>query len=287
MKLPVLWKFFGLAYLISWSIFVVLYFVAGLKTGASFSYLVFFFMWGPAIAAIVCGLKFRSDWLGGISLRPRFNSFIILSFFAPLFLLTLTYYLSKGFGLEVKPYHLAVMDEENVIGTGGYYFLFGFMYLFVGLFNGLFSISEELGFRGFALSEALPEFGFWRTSLIIGVMWGFWHAPLVMTGYNYPGEPIAGVFMIVLVTLSITPLINYLTLKSRSVWAACFFHGAFNFVAGISVLMAGAGVFPYMGMIGIVGVFIGCAISLLLFVFRKKEISGLTHQALLASNDFR
>lgn len=51
-----------------------------------------------------------------------------------------------------------------------------------------FMLGEELGWRGFQFEET-KLLGFWRSSLLIGVLWGLWHAPVIMMGYNYSGEP--------------------------------------------------------------------------------------------------
>ncbi|MFT4221314.1 MAG: CPBP family intramembrane metalloprotease [Microbacterium sp.] len=46
------------------------------------------------------------------------------------------------------------------------------------------AFGEELGWRGF-LTTALAPLGFWRSALVSGVLWGVWHAPIILLGYNY------------------------------------------------------------------------------------------------------
>ncbi|MFW6136657.1 MAG: CPBP family intramembrane glutamic endopeptidase, partial [Candidatus Aminicenantaceae bacterium] len=62
--------------------------------------------------------------------------------------------------------------------------------------NAVAAFGEELGWRGF-LQKEFSGFGFRKASFLIGVIWGIWHASLILLGHNYPHTPIAGVFMMV------------------------------------------------------------------------------------------
>ena len=53
--------------------------------------------------------------------------------------------------------------------------------------------------EGFLLVRLLP-LGRWRAALIYGALWGLWHAPIIVGGYNYPGYPVLGVIMMCALT---------------------------------------------------------------------------------------
>ena len=36
-----------------------------------------------------------------------------------------------------------------------------------------------------------------RALLVTGVIWGIWHAPVILMGYNYPTQPVLGVLLMV------------------------------------------------------------------------------------------
>jgi hypothetical protein len=117
--------------------------------------------------------------------------------------------------------------------------------LLVGLLGGVVAgftinlpimLGEELGWRGFLFEETKP-LGFWRASLLIGVLWGLWHAPVILVGHNYPGQGFAGIGMMVLLCLPLSVLMNYVRVKTRSVWGPAVLHGIFNASAPVTVLL--------------------------------------------------
>lgn len=118
--------------------------------------------------------------------------------------------------------------------------------------NALAAFGEELGWRGFLLRE-FNALGFARASLFIGIIWGVWHAPLILQGHNYPQHPVAGVFLMILFCLLLTPLINFITLKARSVIAAAVWHGTLNGTAGIGIMMVSGGSDLTIGITGAAG----------------------------------
>lgn len=101
--------------------------------------------------------------------------------------------------------------------------------------NAAMAFGEELGWRGYLLWELAP-LGFWRASLLIGAVWGLWHAPVIVEGYNYPSFPLVGVAVMTVATMAFSMLYTYLVIKARSVGAAVFFHGVFNASGGLVVV---------------------------------------------------
>ena len=102
-------------------------------------------------------------------------------------------------------------------------------------------LGEELGWRGWLLPRLMP-LGALPAILITGVIWGVWHAPLVLLGYNYPDAPgWLGVLAMVVMCTLIGAIFGWLRLRSVSVWPAALAHAALNGAAGTpSVLFAEA-----------------------------------------------
>jgi uncharacterized protein len=144
------------------------------------------------------------------------------------------------------------------------------------LFNVLFAIGEELGWRGFLLPQLEP-LGMWRAIFVSNLIWGVWHAPAIAQGHNYPGYPVLGIFMMVVTCLLLGTIFSWLYWQTRSPWAPALGHGALNATAGLPVLFLtdlnitiGGTVTSAIGWIGM-ALFIGWLVwSRRLPVFRQQ-----------------
>ena len=103
------------------------------------------------------------------------------------------------------------------------------------LINILFAFGEELGWRGFLLPKLMP-LGQWKAIIISNVIWGLWHAPAIVQGHNYPGYPVWGVLMMVVLTVLLGIILSWLYLNTRSPWAPALAHGSVNAVASLSLM---------------------------------------------------
>ncbi len=132
--------------------------------------------------------------------------------------------------------------------------------------NAVAAFGEELGWRGFLLKQ-FKGMKFMKASLIIGFIWGIWHAPLILMGHNYPQHPEIGVGMMTLLCMFLSPILVYLTLKANSVIAAAIVHGTMNAVAGISIMMISGGNDLTAGITGIAGFITLVIFTLCLFLY--------------------
>ena len=109
--------------------------------------------------------------------------------------------------------------------------------LFVGPFLGLVvAFGEEYGWRGY-LQHELIKMGRVRGVGLLGVIWGIWHAPIILMGYNYPGHPVLGVLLMTLYTVGLGYFLSYAVLKSGSVLLAAFLHALNNQTLGYFTLL--------------------------------------------------
>lgn len=134
--------------------------------------------------------------------------------------------------------------------------------------NAIAAFGEELGWRGY-LQQKLEFLGFWRMSAIIGVIWGLWHLPLVIHGYNYPQHPLLGVLMMTVFTTLLSPIISFIRIRSKSVIATSILHGTMNGVSGAAVLMIGGGNDLTVGVTGLAGFIVLLLIDIAIFVFAR------------------
>ncbi|HEU5348257.1 MAG TPA: CPBP family intramembrane glutamic endopeptidase [Ktedonobacterales bacterium] len=121
--------------------------------------------------------------------------------------------------------------------------------------NMIFTFGEEFGWRGYLLPRLAPLGGL-RAAVLTGVVWGLWHAPLiVVTSYNFPGHPWLGAGEMVLVTVALSVVYAWLRFRSGSVWPSTLAHAAANAQSGIALLvLAPLGdslLRPPLGLIGL------------------------------------
>jgi membrane protease YdiL (CAAX protease family) len=123
----------------------------------------------------------------------------------------------------------------------------------LGLLVTVAALGEEIGWRGFLL-PALRPLGTGKALVLSGLVWGPWHTPLVLLGYNYGTTSPTGVIMMTVTTILMGVLFGWLRLRSGSVFPSAFAHGALN-ASGGTLLAAfvppAAGVAPsVLGWVG-------------------------------------
>jgi membrane protease YdiL (CAAX protease family) len=85
------------------------------------------------------------------------------------------------------------------------------------------AFGEEYGWRGFLQSELL-KMGRVRGVLLVGVIWGVWHWPLILMGFSYPGYPLLGLLLTVLFLVGFAVVLGYAVLRSGSILLAAYLH---------------------------------------------------------------
>ena len=144
--------------------------------------------------------------------------------------------------------------------------------LFAGItINALFAFGEEYGWRNY-LVDALRGKKFWTAALFIGMVWGIWHFPLIMSGHNYPNEPYWGVLLMVVMCILLGVIELYFVLKTKSMIIAAIMHGTFNALAGLVIYFVQGGNDFLNGMTGLAG-FITMAITIICLWIYDKYIS--------------
>lgn len=253
-----------------------------------------FFMSGPAVAAFVLqrnvygdspaeyGLRFSGfSWrwlLGG-------TSAIFLTFVA-LFLATV--YVGgellhiEGFGrLEFSEEALKqnfIRLTEGKIDLKDEALPFSpVALLVVSVFGGLLSgftlnlpimLGEEYGWRGLLFKETKPM-GFIGSAVLTGFLWGVWHFPIILMGHNYPGFPAAGIGMMILFCIAAAFPFAYVRYKSKSIFAACAFHGMLNGTGGLLLFYINDGHILIANPAGVCGIIAFIILSILIILFDR------------------
>jgi uncharacterized protein len=104
---------------------------------------------------------------------------------------------------------------------------------------------EELGWRGYALPKLQKISGAIRASLILGIMWSFWHLPLVWVKGSYQESPSPSTYILIF-TVSILPisvLFTWLYNRTKgSLLHASIFHAAINLTESALIIRESEGI---------------------------------------------
>ena len=136
--------------------------------------------------------------------------------------------------------------------------------------NALMAFGEEAGWRGW-LQNALEPLGRLSQVLLIGVIWGLWHAPLIAAGYNF-SDQIPGAVAVLLFTafcIAFGAVLSWLSLRSKSVLPAAIGHAFFNALAGFPAMLVATGDTwdrVLAAPMGVPGIAIFAVVAVVLFV---------------------
>jgi len=87
---------------------------------------------------------------------------------------------------------------------------------------------EEIGWRGYMLTRLIDG----RTPcpvLASGLIWGFWHAPLILAGLYAAGpEPVPSVVLFMFSITAMSFVLARMRLETGSIWPTIACHGAWN-----------------------------------------------------------
>lgn len=235
-------------------------------------------MWVPALATFITIKFITKEGFAITNIRfGNWRPYMYVALIIPLCFLII-YLLTYFLGIGVPDWQLTSLRKlfeqggtqipqmpSPLITWGGLYL----STLFIApIINTIFGFGEELGWRGYLLPKLMP-LGKTKAYVLLGIIWGLWHLPMVLVGFMYPGYPVLGSIMFTLLTIIFGIYINELTLKYKSSILAGFIHGVFNSQRlGIWTLLF-PGLSPlFGGFSGIIGLVVWLILGL--FVCKRK-----------------
>jgi membrane protease YdiL (CAAX protease family) len=114
-------------------------------------------------------------------------------------------------------------------------FLITYIIYFIAIFFGGGPLGEEIGWRGFALPRMQTRYGALRATLLLGILWTFWHLPHFLTTAQRggPGSS-SSIFYInlpifFLLVMSITVIMTWVYNHTKgSLFIAILLHASIN-----------------------------------------------------------
>ena len=207
-------------------------------------------MWCPGIAVLVLWIRNNRQKL----LTPSFNLNLpqawrayLIGWFGPFVAMTLgavLYFVVIPGSFTTSFPIFQQLPNTASISQDQYWWIvlmqIGLGILLAPFLNTVLALGEEIGWRGFLFPALAERFSPWVTHLLMGVIWGLWHAPFTAMGHNYgtayPGFPWLGMGAMVFFCFGAGVLLSYITAQSGSIWPAALGHGAINASSGIPML---------------------------------------------------
>jgi membrane protease YdiL (CAAX protease family) len=284
-----IWIFLAIAYGISIAIGLVIYLggglvgrdTSGVDTAPSAALWLVALMFAPTVANLGTRLITREGW-SAMMLRPKFRRgwpMYLAGLFLPI-LATIVggaiYYLVFSSQFDLSMTWARQTGLVSPVGTQwgpAVHFLFLVALVIatilpVGL---LLAFGEEFGWRAYLLPRLMPM-GARKAVILLGVIHGAWHWPIIFMGYEYGlgywGAPVVGPLLFLLFTTYLSAFLAWVTLRRGSVWPAALGHAAVNASALLMLFYSTGDVARLVGPmpVGIVGSLGYAGLALILFL---------------------
>jgi len=185
-------------------------------------------MWCPGVAALLTRLVFQHN-LRGMGWGWGKTRYLVWSYLLPLIACLAVYGIIWLAGL-------GGFSSEALTSEAGSGLPLAFaMQATVGvLFLTIFTLGEELGWRGLLVPELSKITGFLQLSLISGVIWTVYHLPLLFFADYHSAAPKWYAFLCFTVeVVAFSFVFAWLRLKSGSIWPAVILHASHNLFEGV------------------------------------------------------
>ena len=182
----------------------------GLQGGAVF---VMGLMWVPAFAAI-CTKLIYDRTIKGIGWKIRGWKQMSFAYILPLLSCILVYGYTWLTGLG----GCAPMEIEQIL-------IMAILGLFLSMIT---AIGEEIGWRGFLLTELRATLSYKKINFAIGIIWYLYHMPLIIFSNYNNGNKFSSALCFFVMVMAMTTIANTLCMEANSMWPSIVLHSSHN-----------------------------------------------------------
>jgi len=270
-----------LAFAQAWVVSLIVWQLGGLQAPQALWLIAVGVMGAPAVAHVLTRLITHEGW-GAMRLRP------LLSKGWPMWLLAWLGTAALVVGGMIVYYLIFPLNYDSALTMvrkqmPEWYSASPWLVAVVGAIQGLLlspfvngpaTFGEEFGWRAYLLPK-LMKLGSRRAIVWSGVIWGVWHAPLIVMGHNYgtayPGAPWLGPLAMIWFCICVGAVLGWLAWRGGSVWPAVIGHATLNGLANLPVLFVRGTPNPLLGptVVGVVGGATFAVVALLLWWRRQ------------------
>ncbi|UCE10679.1 MAG: CPBP family intramembrane metalloprotease [Candidatus Thorarchaeota archaeon] len=240
-----MWLYLSIVFILSYLWQGLIYSTGGVDS-ALFSFLMLF----PGCIAATF-LFFKKEGFGHIGWRIRKWEYVVLVVFVSIAVPLGLVVLLEGIGWGDFPDDLFVFNDGMLqstrigllLGSGPQTIAFLIANLIIShivflSFGSLLTLGEELGWRGYLQEKLLRKYGLNLGFVALGTIWGYWHLPIILMGYNFPTQPVLGALVFMPIgTIFMGMFIGWVYLRTRSIWIPSLAHAAMNLFVGLVMMM--------------------------------------------------
>jgi membrane protease YdiL (CAAX protease family) len=216
----------------------------------------------PAIASLVVRKWVTHEGFGdaGLKLHLRENRrWYLIALLLPLVVVGVLTLLAVVTGLGQPDFTFERAMQALVPGSAAsiplyLVFFIPFELLFTSIIAAPLLWGEEFGWRGYLQTRLFTGRPL-LAAIATGLIWGVWHYPLNLRGYNFPGHPLLGLVVFPIGTVLVSIIFGWLFQRSGSIWVTSLAHAATNAFGGslTFLLFYGGTDFLYVSYLGILG----------------------------------
>lgn len=218
-------------------------------------------MFIPGLSAFIVRKFITREGFGDAGLRFGRRSYYLIAWLLPVILSVVT--ISVAVALRQAQFDFSLSQlmeimaerapEKPLPSPGSLLFtIFVSSMTMAVIVNSIFTFGEEFGWRGYLLMRLLPK-GELQAMVLTGIIWGIWHTPLILMGFNYPGHPVLGIGLMIVFCVLLSIIFGWLRLASDSIFTPTIAHASLNGPAmALLVVLKGHNVIisTLLGLIG-------------------------------------
>jgi len=197
----------------------------------------------PAIAAFIVRMWITREGFADAGLKIDITKwpYYLVAFFLPLVVVGSLVVLSPLFGFGSADFTLARgLREAMPHGVPPPLLEHPWIVVLSLPINALFAtpilFGEEFGWRSYLQLRLFPERPV-LAAVATGIIWGVWHYPINLRGYNYPDHRLVGLIVFPIATIFLSIIFGWLRMKTRSIWCPSLAHAATNAIGGSLLLL--------------------------------------------------
>lgn len=229
-------------------------------------------MFSPAIVALAVSLAVHKT-IKGFGWKIGNLKYLAIAYITPLLYILIPYGIAIAVGL--------VTLDSDAVSELGLVELFQSLIVNI-LILCILVLGEEIGWRGFLLPQLCKVTTFAKASTIVGIFWILVHFPIfIFADYNAGGTPLFfRLASFAILAFSVNIVINWLRIKSGSLWTAVLLHATHNsFLQDITPLFVKTEISEYvLSEAGIALAISGLVVGTI-FWFKRKELDLLIASA--------